>query len=74
MAILTGYERHLVQRVASCAGATEAALALFERRQPATLREAMQLLQSEGILDPRASEEALKAWDLYWQLHDRPGE
>lgn len=73
MPTLTGYERHLIRRVTGCqAGGTEAALALFERREPETLREAMQLLQSEALLSPQASEEALKAWDLHWQLRGRP--
>ena len=71
--LLTDYEKRQAQRVLDCEqGSVEAALALFERHDPATLAEAAHLIETQGQLTAEAFDHLTQAFDRYWHLRDMP--
>ncbi|MQA74754.1 MAG: hypothetical protein GEU88_10520 [Solirubrobacterales bacterium] len=71
--VSTTFDVRLARRVLLGEGReVEAALAFFERNDPATLEEAVGLLEAHGRITPQAFEHAAKAWDMYWNLRGAP--
>ena len=67
------YEQELSRRVLEGEpNALDAATALFESQQPATLAEAAGLVRASGELTPEAFDCLTCAFDRYWHLHDMP--
>jgi hypothetical protein len=53
-------------------GSLEALTALFDRERPATLAEAVELVNASGELSPAAFDRVTLAFDRYWHLRDMP--
>jgi hypothetical protein len=69
----TQHERRLARRVLDCEQDAEwAALALFERHDPASPAEAARLVETQGKLSGEASERVAQAFDAYWHLREMP--
>jgi hypothetical protein len=72
--VASSYDRRLARRVLlEERDAVEAAVTLFERREPASLEEAVGLLEAYGEqVTAAAFEHAAEAWNVYWHLRDMP--
>jgi hypothetical protein len=69
----TNYERRLARRVLEGEqDADWAALALFDRYDPASPAEAASLVETQGKLSREASERVAQAFDAYWHLREMP--
>lgn len=73
--ISTSIDERLARRILQLEGnEVRAAVAFYERHQPATLDDAARLLESYGPMTPEAFDAVAMAWDVYWHLKDMPGD
>jgi hypothetical protein len=63
------YEERLCMRILGCGpDAVEAAVALMERHEPASLEDALELIPNRADLTPHCQRALTEAWDRYFHI------
>jgi hypothetical protein len=71
--VATTFDERLARRVLLGEGdEVRAATTFLERHDPATLEEAVTLLEAYGRVSPKAFDHLVEAWSVYWLLRDTP--
>lgn len=69
------YNERLARRILAGEGReVQAGVTFFERNSPVTFDDAVCMLEAHGRITPRVLEHVSRAWDIYWQLRDMPGD
>lgn len=73
--VCSTYDERLARRIVAGEGReVQAATTFFERNSPVTFDDAIGMLEPHGQVTPSVLEHASRAWDVYWQLRDMPGD